>query len=215
MTWTRALLHWLVAAGLAVAFFASGPAREARRTRSASPPSPPTEEGERDRRGRIAPPAPDGSKAGAGAPPGDGAGVVDTAGTDLPSPPATWIRISRGALAVAWRRGSAGAWTVESPAGAAIPPGLLAAFAEQLDVVREGERIDAAGPDSDFGLEGPSLRIEWTGAGGGRADLRVGNRTPAGTAWYARNSGAGADGAVRIVGANLVYYADLVLGAAR
>ncbi|MFM8412573.1 MAG: DUF4340 domain-containing protein [Alphaproteobacteria bacterium] len=207
MSWARVLFHWAVAAALGLAFFASGRARDGEIAPGSA----------RDGGRPVATPTPSASPRVDAARSADG-GDTRAAATpiaDLPAGAASWIRVERGSRAVAWRRGPDGSWKVEFPTGKSIPPGLLSAFADQLDVVREGERIDAAGPDADFGIDHPSMRIEWEGAGGSRGDLRVGDRTPAGTAWYARSGAGGAAGTVRIVGANLVYYADLVLDAAR
>lgn len=213
MTWSRAALHWLVAAVLATAFLATRRPGEPVGTRPAMPatPSPARVEPDEGVATSGASPAPvAGSTARA---PSVVANANGRAADDdgLPIGP-TWIRIERGDAAVAWRRSSDGSWKVETPPGKAIPPGLLAAFADQLDAVRAGERVEAPGPDSDFGLDHPSLRIEWSGSDGRRGEIRVGDRTPTGTASYGR---AGKGGGVRIVGASLVYYADLVLAAAR
>jgi len=216
MSWSRAALHWLVAAALAIAFFASGRSRGPEASRPAPAKTPVAAggaraTGEADARARTETGA-DGPRAAASPAQASAHATAGGPGTDeLPSG-VTRIRISRGDLAVAWRREADATWKVEAPAGKSIPPGLLAAFAEQLDAVREGERLEAPGPDADFGLDHPSLRIEWSGPGDRRGTILVGGRTPTGTAWYGR---VGADGAVRIVGSNLVYYADLVLGAAR
>ena len=126
----------------------------------------------------------------------------------------TSIRIESRGLVVACRREAGGAWQVEEPAGKSIPRGLLDAFAEQLGAAREAERIEggAAPVPAEFGLDHPATLIAWTGDGGRRGTLAIGDRTPTGTGAYAR---CGTAGSVRLVGLSLVYYAELLLSAAR
>lgn len=235
MRWSRALAHWLVAALLAGAYFATRPPgdgaagapRDARRAASESPgapassaPAPGSAAESRASAGRddaTAPPAaPDAANAASAANTASAANATaGAAGEGAPWPEhPTSIRIESRGLVVACRREAGGAWQVEEPAGKSIPRGLLDAFAEQLGAAREAERIEggAAPVPAEFGLDHPATLIAWTGDGGRRGTLAIGDRTPTGTGAYAR---CGTAGSVRLVGLSLVYYAELLLSAAR
>ncbi|MEY4948194.1 MAG: hypothetical protein RL698_405 [Pseudomonadota bacterium] len=238
MRWSRALAHWLVAALLAGAYFATRPSgdgaagapRDARRAASESPgatassaPAPGSAAESGASAGRddaTAPPAaPDAANAANAANTANTASAANAtagaAGEGAPWPEhPTSIRIESRGLVVACRREAGGAWQVEEPAGKSITRGLLDAFAEQLGAAREAERIEggAAPVPAEFGLDHPAMLIAWTGDGGRRGTLAIGDRTPTGTGAYAR---CGTAGSVRLVGLSLVYYAELLLSAAR
>jgi Domain of unknown function (DUF4340) len=134
------------------------------------------------------------------------------ASTQIPTP-VRLVELERGGALVAWERPEAGgAWRVTSPPGRAIPPGLLEAFVDQLAAVSKGEHFEAGADDPAFGLEHPGLRISVVGEDGRKVELVVGDRTPTGTAAYARSV---AGGPVFLVGLNLLYYTDLLFDAAR
>lgn len=137
------------------------------------------------------------------------AGAVQV--TEIPLP-LRRIELRRGAAVVAWERRPEGGWRVVEPAGRAIPPGLLDAFAEQLAAVSLGEHFDGNAADPAFGLEKPGLRIGAFGEDGRSVVLAIGERSPTGTAAYARREEGGP---VLLVGLNLLYYADLLFDAAR
>jgi hypothetical protein len=131
--------------------------------------------------------------------------------TEVPLP-LKRIEVRRDDVVIAWERRPEGAWTVVEPAGTSIPAGLLDAFAEQVATISAGEHFDGDADDPAFGLERPGLRIALVGEDGRTLALVVGERTPTGTAAYARREGGGP---VLLVGLNLLYYSDLLFDAAR
>ncbi|MEW6268973.1 MAG: DUF4340 domain-containing protein [Thermodesulfobacteriota bacterium] len=118
------------------------------------------------------------------------------------------VEVRRGERAVLLERGDR-AWKVVEPADRTIPGGLVQAFVDQLVDGGESERVadDAANPA--YGFESPQLQVTATDSRGKRLTLVVGTRTPTGTAAYGRIE---EDGIVVLVGLNLLYYADLLLG---
>jgi len=102
-----------------------------------------------------------------------------------------------------------GGWAVAQPTDRTIPAGLVQAFVEQLVDGGAGERVGDDPHDPAFGFGEPQLRVTATGADGMRFTLVVGAMTPTGTAAYGR---VGEQGAVVLVGRNLLYYADLLFG---
>ena len=118
------------------------------------------------------------------------------------------VEVRRGERAVMLERGDQ-AWKVVQPVDRTIPGGLVQAFVDQLVDSGESERVanDAANPD--YGFDSPQLRVVATDSNGKRLTLVVGTRTPTGTAAYGRVE---EDGVVVLVGLNLLYYADLLLG---
>jgi hypothetical protein len=118
------------------------------------------------------------------------------------------VEVRRGDASVVLERDGE-RWRVAAPRDRAIPAGLVQAFVEQLVDSGRGERIGENARDPAFGLATPELSIEVTETGGGRLDLTVGARTPAGTAAYALVEPRGT---VVLVGLNLLYYANLLFG---
>ncbi|HEY8515048.1 MAG TPA: DUF4340 domain-containing protein [Candidatus Binatia bacterium] len=118
------------------------------------------------------------------------------------------VELRRGERTVVLERGER-SWKVIEPADRTIPGGLVQAFVDQLVDSGDGERVaeDAANPA--FGFDNPQLQVTATTSDGERLTLVVGARTPTGTAAYARIE---EDGGVVLVGLNLLYYADLLLG---
>lgn len=193
MTWSRALLCWLVAGVLLVVVRVTEP-----------PPPPPV----------LAPAAGDPSSAPPAPGPDDAPSVApEPAATpqrayDLDAAKLTRIELRRGDRTVILEQ-SDGRWKVVVPTDRVIPPGLVQAFVEQLVDSGHGERIADAPSDPAFGFADPTARIDADSQGGGRLSLALGARTPAGTAVYALEE---RDGRVVSVGLNLLYYVDLLLG---
>lgn len=175
MSWSRALLCWLVAAAIGALWLA-----DLRRDA-----------------GRGAVLVPHASES--------------AAGVSLPRQPRL-VELRRGDTLVAWERTGEGRWRVTAPAGRAIPAGLLDAFVEQLAALANAERLDGNASDPAFGLVGSTLLVATVGEDGRRAEIRIGDRTPTGTAAYARLEPGGP---VLLVGLNLLYYADLLFDTAR
>ena len=100
-------------------------------------------------------------------------------------------------------------WKVVAPTDRTIPGGLVQAFVDQLVDSGHGERIAEDAHNAAFGFASPELRIDASEAGGKRLSLVVGARTPAGTAAYALIE---QQGLVVLVGLNLLYYGNLLLG---
>lgn len=191
MTWTRAALCWVAALLLGIVVLASRPAEEAGQANLLA-----------------------GQDAGAPAPAASGvpAAPAPEPGYVLDAATLARVEVRRGEATVVLERGEAG-WKVALPTDRVIPPGLVQAFVEQLVDSGRGERIGQIGEggeggDAAFGLAKPVLTID---ASGGGRDLRlaIGARTPAGTAAYALVE---EQGRVVLVGLNLLYYADLLLG---
>lgn len=118
------------------------------------------------------------------------------------------IEVRRGDLSVVLERGDAG-WRAVEPATRTIPIGLVQAFVGQLVDGGGGERIDGDPRDPSYGLARPQLVIFADAASGADMTLAVGDRTPTGTAAYGLVE---EEGAVVLVGLNLLYYADLLFG---
>lgn len=195
MTWTRAALCWLAALLLGIVVLASRPAEE-----SGQPDLPAGQD--------VGAPAPvAGGVAGAPAP---AAAPAPEPGYVIDSATLARVEVRRGDATVVLERGESG-WKVAVPTDRVIPSGLVQAFVEQLVDSGRGERIGEIGDgggDAAFGLAKPALTIDASG-GGQQLRLAIGVRTPAGTAAYALVE---EHGRVVLVGLNLLYYADLLLG---
>lgn len=185
MTWARAALCWAVALLLGLVVLASGPKDD---------PSVPSADGVTS----GAAPAP---TAAAVAEPESQPGYV------LDPAKLARVEVRRGDRAVILERAGE-RWTVAAPTDRTIPYGLVQAFVEQLVDSGQGERIGDDARDPAFGLEAPQVTIDASG-GGERLTLAIGSRTPTGTAAYALVE---QQGRVVLVGLNLLYYADLLLG---
>ena len=110
-------------------------------------------------------------------------------------------------------RQAAGGWTVERPPGARVSDGLIRAFVEAIVNAEEIERLPLGPqPAQRFGLGERALHVVVETADGQTVRLAVGDRSPTGTAVYARL----ADAPVAVlIGRNLEYYATLILDAVR
>ncbi len=187
MTWTRAAACWLLAAFLLLVLRATAPAPEVRRGEDVA--------------------------SAAARPAGE---VVAVAPASEPTPvhaydldPAKLDRVEvwRGDRVVVLER-TGDVWRATAPGDRVIPAGLVQAFVQQLVDGGHGERIGDDASDPAFGLATPGTRIEaWSGDE--RLRLAVGARTPAGAAAYALLEPGNR---VVLVGLNLLYYADLLLG---
>jgi hypothetical protein len=118
------------------------------------------------------------------------------------------VRLLRGGRRVVSRRADGG-WAVVEPAGAAIPPDLIAAFAEALTAA---EKIEAMGPGDGgaFGLDPDAARIELITQGGEPVTVTIGTTNVTGTGVYARHGEAGE---IVLIGRNVRYYEDLIFQA--
>ena len=120
------------------------------------------------------------------------------------------IRLLRGGRTIVSRR-AGDHWTVIEPAGAAIPPDLIAAFTDALVGAEEIEVVDGAGTDPrPYGLDEAAGRIEIVGDAGDPVVVTIGATNPTGTAVYARRAGAPA---IVLIGRNVRYYEDLIFQA--
>ena len=190
MTWSRALLCWLVAGVLLVALRATEPGAPAPIVTGA-----------------------DGEPSAADAPARGPSVVPEPAATpqrayELDPAKLARIEVRRGDRTVILEQAD-GRWKVAQPTDRVIPYGLVQAFVEQLVDSGHGERISDDAKDAAFGFATPNARIEAESQGGARLSLVLGTRTPAGTAVYALEEH---DGRVVTVGLNLQYYVDLLLG---
>jgi hypothetical protein len=118
------------------------------------------------------------------------------------------VELRRGDESVLLERHDGG-WAVKHPTDRTIPGGLVQAFVDQLVDGGEGERVAEESRNPAFGFAAPQLRVIATDAAGKPFTLVVGAATPTGTAAYGRIE---EEGAVVLVGRNLLYYADLLLG---
>lgn len=190
MTWSRALLCWLVAGVLLVVLRATEPVPPAPLITAAS--------GE--------PAAADAPGSGATAAPAPEA--TPQRAYELDAAKLVRVEVRRGDRTVILEQAD-GRWKVVQPTDRVIPYGLVQAFVEQLVDSGHGERISDDAKDAAFGFATPNARIEAESQGGARLSLVLGTRTPAGTAVYALEEH---DGRVVTVGLNLQYYVDLLLG---
>lgn len=118
------------------------------------------------------------------------------------------VEVRRGERAVVLERADR-AWKVVEPADRAIPGGLVQAFVDQLVDGGASERVADDAGNPDYGFDSPQLLVMATDVSGKSLTLVVGSRTPTGTAAYGR---VDEQGVVVLVGLNLLYYADLLLG---
>lgn len=114
---------------------------------------------------------------------------------------------------VVLERAEADVWRVAGPHAGRVPGGLVSALLDQLTASAPGEEVLAKSGDSaEFGLATPSLKIVCTQDGAEKIELWIGDRTPMGTASYAKLANRSS---VFLVGLSLSYYADLLFEAAR
>lgn len=100
-------------------------------------------------------------------------------------------------------------WSVEAPAGAEVPGGLIEAIVDTLTSIPPIETIsgDAAGA-AEYGLDPPELTLALTDTRGARVVIEFGKRNPTGTAVYAKIEG---EAELSLLGLNSRYYLDLLL----
>lgn len=190
MTWSRALLCWLVAGVLLVLLRATEPV-----------PPPPLITG--------ASGAPTAAEAPASAAePVPAPAATPQRAYELDAAKLVRVEVRRGDKTVILEQAD-GRWKVVQPTDRVIPYGLVQALVEQLVDSGHGERISDDPKDAAFGFGTPAARIDAESAGGAQLSLLLGARTPAGTAVYALEEH---DGRVVTVGLNLQYYVDLLLG---
>jgi len=185
VTWARAALCWAVALLLGLVVLASAPKDDV---------SGPSSE---DATSVVAPAPTAAAQAAPEAQPGY---VLDPAKLAR-------VEVRRGDGTVILERAGE-RWKVAEPTDRTIPYGLVQAFVQQLVDSGQGERIGDDARDPAFGLEAPQLTIAASG-GDEQLTLAIGARTPTGTAAYALVE---QQGRVVLVGLNLLYYADLLLG---
>lgn len=199
MTWSRALLCWLIAAVLLVVLRVTEP----------PPPSPVIDDAS-----TVATAAAGQDDAAA---PARAASAASTPATtpprayELDASRLTRVEVRRGDRTVILTQAD-GRWQVVEPTDRVIPPGLVQALVEQLVDSGHGEHIaDGADKvqDAAFGFATPTARIDADTRDAPRLSLVLGARTPAGTAVYALDE---RNGRVVSVGLNLLYYVDLLLG---
>jgi len=146
-----------------------------------------------------------------GAPPPDAAPARSLLGVE-PSAVRT-ITFVRGATRVRAERRD-GRWQVVEPAGAAVPPDLVAAAVATLTAGQASEVVaDRTSDPSVFGLAAPSSTIVLTtdaDGGAGETTVLLGDVNPTHTALYARLAG---DPRAYLVGLNVRYYEDLIFEA--
>ncbi len=118
------------------------------------------------------------------------------------------VELQRGDASVVLERRDSG-WAVKHPTSRSIPSGLVQAFVDQLVDGGEAERVADSADNPAFGFATPQLRVIATDAAGKPFTLVIGAPTPTGTAAYGRIE---EEGSVVLVGRNLLYYADLLLG---
>lgn len=156
MTWSRALLCWLVAGALLVVL----------RVTERPPPPPVITAAAGEAASEAAPAA------------------TPQHAYDLDAAKLVRVEVRRGDKTVVLEQ-SDGRWKVVAPTDRVIPPGLVLAFVEQLVDSGHGERIADAPNDPAFGFATPTAHIDARSQGGGSLSLALGARTPAGTAVYA------------------------------
>jgi hypothetical protein len=118
------------------------------------------------------------------------------------------VRLVRGGRRVVSRRADGG-WAVVEPAGAAIPPDLIAAFADALTTAEKIEAL-GSGDGGAFGLDPDAARIELVTQGGEPVKVTIGTTNVTGTGVYARQGDAGE---IVLIGRNVRYYEDLIFQA--
>jgi len=120
------------------------------------------------------------------------------------------VRIMRAGRTIVARRAREG-WDVVEPAGAAIPAGLIAAFANALLAAEEITRVaDAAVDREAFGLDERAVRVELVPEAGPVVAVALGEINPTGTAVYAQRVGAPG---VILIGRQARYYEDMIFQA--
>ena len=120
------------------------------------------------------------------------------------------VRLRRAGRTVVSRRDADG-WVVVEPAGTAIPPDLIDAFATALTNAEEIARVgDGQGDLRSYGLDERAAQVEIIAERGDPVSVTIGETNPTGTAVYARRSGSPA---VVLIGRNVRYYEDLIFQA--
>jgi hypothetical protein len=119
------------------------------------------------------------------------------------------VRLRRdGRTLVTRREGTT--WAVVEPAGAAVPPDLIAAFANALAGAEEIARFAPPGGDAPTYGFADGARVEVFAGGEPPIVVLIGQTNPTGTAVYAQRAGAHE---VVLIGRNVRYYEDLIFQA--
>jgi hypothetical protein len=142
-------------------------------------------------------------------PPADAAPVARPLFLDVDPAAMREVRITRdGRTVVVARRGEG--WAVTEPGSAAVPSGLLAAYATALGSAEEIAHVAGPGDDARaFGLDERAVRVEVRGQGP-PVVVAMGGTNPQGTAVYARRAGSLE---VILIGRQVRYYEDLIFQA--
>jgi Domain of unknown function (DUF4340) len=119
------------------------------------------------------------------------------------------VRLVRAERRVVARRAD-GAWAVVEPAGASIPPDLIAAFADALTGAQQIETVAAEDAGRAFGLDGDAARVELLTQGGESIVILIGTTNATGTGVYARRGEASE---IVLIGRNVRYYEELIFQA--
>jgi hypothetical protein len=118
------------------------------------------------------------------------------------------VRLLRGDRRVVARR-DAGSWRVVEPAGAVVPPDLVAAFVNTLTAAEEIQRLGGADAGA-YGLGERALRVELVDERGAAVVVTLGASNPTGTALYAQRADAPD---VVLIGRDVRFYEDLIFQA--
>jgi hypothetical protein len=120
------------------------------------------------------------------------------------------VRLEQGGRSVVSRLED-GAWRIVEPAGAEVPPDLIAAFTNALANAEEITRIEDGAVDRRaFGLDEGAVRVEMIAERREPLIVTLGTTNPTGTAIYAQRHGAPA---VVLIGRNIRYYEELIFQA--
>jgi hypothetical protein len=119
------------------------------------------------------------------------------------------LRLRRDGRTVVTRR-DAGGWAVLEPAGAVVPPDLIAAFANALASAEEIARYPENAPDAPAYGFADAGQVEMVAEGREPIVVTLGATNPTGTAVYARRAGSRD---VVLIGRNVRYYEDLIFQA--
>lgn len=99
------------------------------------------------------------------------------------------IDLSSAAGPVKLRR-TAGAWSLAAPVEAPVKDDAVQALLETFSALYSERVVDERPADlAPYGLAGPSVVAQATLADGSTRELRLGDRTPAGTTWYLMAAG--------------------------
>jgi hypothetical protein len=142
-------------------------------------------------------------------PPATADGRVRPRWLDLAADALQEVRLDRAGRTVLLRRGESG-WAVIEPRGVAVPPDLLAAFANALAAAEEIERVAESAEGDAFGLGAEAVQVQIRAGGQSTMQVTLGGTNPTGTAIYARRADRPT---VVLIGRNVRYYEDLIFRA--